>query len=162
MIPPGLTMPRRDAFRDALPSEAQPHDYPSQMPFVVNQAVTYAASVDLATCSWPMLPAGEHPAARADRNSGLRGMAAAVRDGMLTLTTPLDATAKDLLDDLFDRVLAAAAASGWEVDVTAPTPFPPAWHHTTTTRPGERLVIMALPTPYGSSVTAFSFAEPVA
>jgi hypothetical protein len=48
------------------------------------------------------------------------------------------------------------------VDVTAPTPFPPAWHHTTTTRPGERLVIIALPTPYGSSVTAFSFAEPVA
>jgi hypothetical protein len=165
MIPPGLKIPHPDAFRDALPSDAPPADFPSRLPFVVNQAMSYAASEDLAACSWPALLAGERPVAQdTTRPGGLRGAVTRVRDAMgarAGFLTP-DPAAKAILDDLFGRVLASAASSGWVLNPDAPTPFPPGWRHVTLSRPGERMEVITLPSPSGTVVASFSFAESTA
>jgi len=167
MFPPGLKAPDPDTFREALPSDARPADYPSRLPFVVNQSMSYAESEDIATCVWPVLPAGERPAQRAKRTPGPPGLRGAVT-GVLDLIDAAagflspDPAAKAVLDDLFDRVLAAAAQTGWALKVAAPAPFPPGSRHATLTRPGERMEIMAVLTPLDSAVTASSFAESAA
>lgn len=166
-LPRGLTPPDPDAFREALPSGAPPADYPARLPFVVNQAMFYAESDDLAMGHWHVLPAGERPAAPAPktpRAPGVLGTLARARDMTAALRgfLPLDPAMQAVLDDLFDRVLAAAAESGWAVQPAAPAPAPPGWRHMTLTRPGERMEIMTLLSPFGSVVTAWSFAEPAA
>ena len=164
MLPRGLTIPKRDAFREALPSDAPPADYPARLPFVANQAMFYAESPDLATCSWHVLPAGERPAASAEkapRTPGMLGTLAKVRE-VVEATRGFDAHDPDtrvILDDLFDRILAAAAASGWVEQATATEMPPKGPRHVTLTRPGEQMEILALLSPFGSVVTAWSFAE---
>ena len=73
--------------------------------------MSYAESEDIATCVWPVLPAGERPAQRAKRTPGPPGLRGAVT-GVLDLIDAAagflspDPAAKAVLDDLFDRVLA--------------------------------------------------------
>ena len=167
MFPSGLKAPDPDTFREAVPSDARPADYPSRLPFVVNQAMSYSESEDIASCVWPVLPAGERPAPRPKGPPGppgLRGAATGVLDAIDAVAGFLkpDPAAKAILDDLFDRVLAAAAQSGWALKVAAPAPFPPGSRHATLSRPGERMEIMAVLTPLESAVTASSFADSAA
>ena len=167
MFPPGLKAPDPDTFREALPSDAHPADYPSRLPFVANQAMSYAESEDIASCVWPVLPAGERPAPRPKGPPGppgLRGAVTGVLDAIDAVAGFLkpDPAAKAILDDLFDRVIAAAAQSGWTLKVAAPAPFPLGSRHATLTRPGERMEIMAVLTPLESAVTASSFADSAA
>jgi hypothetical protein len=166
MFPKGLTVPARDAIREAPPSDTRPADYPARIPFVVNQAMFYAASDDLATCSWHVLPAGERPVDRTARPShaGLLGTLGRMREvlGATADFLPLDRATQAILDDLFDRVLAAAAGDDWTLHAAAPAAGPPGGRRATLTRPGERMEIMALLSPFGSVVSAWSFSEPVA
>jgi hypothetical protein len=167
MFPPGLKGPQPSDFRDALPSDARPANYPSRLPFVVNQAMSYAESEDLASCIWPALSVGERPVAEAKRTPrppGFRGAVTGVLDAIDTAVDFLkpDPATKAILDDLFERVLAAAAQSGWTLKMSAPAPFPPGSRHATLTRPGERMEIMGVLTPFESAVTASSFADSAA
>ena len=77
---------------------------------------------------------------------------------LAAMKTP-DPAAKAILDDLFDRVLAAAAESGWAGNAAAPSSFPPGLRQVTLTRPGERMEVMAFPSPPRFVVIAMSFAE---
>lgn len=166
MLPKGITIPERDAFREAPPSDAPPRDYPARLPFVANQAMFYAESADLATCNWHVLPAGERPAApaeKAPRTSGLLGTLAKaqkVAEAMRGFDAQDPAT-KAILDDLFDRILAAATASGWAEQASATESASRGPRHVTLTRPGERMEVVALLSPFGSVVTAWGFAENV-
>ena len=167
MFPPGLKAPPPDAFRAAPPTDTPPADFPSRLPFVVNQAMSYAESEDLASCIWPALAAGAHPgeaSKQAVRPKGVRGAVVGVLDAIDTVVEFVnpDPDTKAVLGDLFERVLAAAAQSGWTLKVSAPAPFPPGSRHATLTRPGERMEVMAVLTPFESAVTASSFTDSAA
>jgi len=129
--------------------------------------MSYAASEDVAGCIWPALAAGALPSdapKQAVRPKGVRGAVMGVLDTIdaaVEFVNP-DPETKAVLGNLFERVLAAAAQSGWTLKVSAPAPVPPGSRHATLTRPGERMEVMAVLTPFESAVTASSFADSAA
>lgn len=164
MFPPGLKGPELADFRDAPPSEAPPADYPSRLPFLSNQAVSYAESEDMAGGVWPVLPAGQaapDKSTRAPRPPGLRGAVTGLLDGVDMAVAMLqpDPAAKAQLDDLFERVLAAAAGSGWTLEEAAPMPIPVGSRHAALRRAGDRLRLLGALTPKGSSIVAWAFRD---
>ena len=167
MFPPGLKGPAPTEFREAPPSDLPPAEYPSRLPFVIGQSVSYAESEDLAICTWPVLPAGDHPAPTAGplaRPQGLRGAVTGILEGIDAIVGVLmpDPATKAPLDSLFERVLESAAASGWTLQQSAAAPFPLGSRHATLVRRGARLQVMAVITPSESVVSAWSFADSAA
>ena len=167
MFPPGLKGPHAADFREAPPSATAPADYPARLPFVSNQAMSFAETDDLASCIWPALPVGQLHADKPDRPvrpTGLRGAVTGALDfiDLAVGTLTPDPVTKALVDDLLERVLVAAEAAGWTLNENAATPFPPGSRHASLSRPGSRLQVMAVVSPTESAVTAWSFADSAA
>ncbi|TFG42310.1 MAG: hypothetical protein E4H41_11100 [Gemmatimonadales bacterium] len=164
MFPPGLKGPGQDDFRDAPPADHPPADYPSRLPFVSNQAVSYAESEDMAGGIWAVLPPGQSPPEKSQRTphpAGLRGVITSVLDGVdmgVGLFNP-EPTTKALLDDLFERILAAALEAEWTICESVSATFPPGGRYATLTRAGERMQLTGILTPVEPAIWAYSFAD---